>query len=122
MRHPLVTENDPRRGVSIATLAREYSRGSHVPLHAHGSDHLVYASRGVMEVASGQSVWLLPPHFGLWIPAHTAHHIHMPDCVSMRTLYLRRRLYNSWRTCTVFHVAPLLRELIFEIVRVGNVQ
>jgi len=40
----------------------------------------------------------------------------------MRTLYLRSGLHNAWPTCTVFHVAPLLRELIFEILRVGNLR
>ena len=122
VRQSIERENDPRRGVSVATLARDYSRGFHVGLHAHGSDQLIYASRGVMEVASGESVWMLPPHFGLWIPAHTPHQIRMPERVSMRTLYLRPALTRLPPACTVLHVAPLLRELIFEIVRVGELR
>src|SRR5260221_12808300 len=93
MRHAIVTENDPRRGVSSAALAREYPRGSSVEQHAHGSDQLVYASSGVMEVASGESLWLLPPRFGLWIPCRVQHQIRMPEHVSMRTLYLRPGLH-----------------------------
>jgi AraC-like DNA-binding protein len=46
----------------------------------------------------------------------------MPEHVSMRTLYLRPRLTNLERRCTVLHVSPLLRELIIEIVRVGNLR
>ena len=122
MRQAIERENDPRRGVSIATLARDYSRGSQVDLHAHGSDQLIYASRGVMEVASGESVWMLPPHFGLWIPARTPHRIRMPERVSLRTLYLRPSLTNLTPACAVLHVGPLLRELIFEIVRVGELR
>lgn len=123
MRQPvLVTENDPGRGLSITTHAREYPRESQIPLHAHGSDQLVYASRGVMEIASDQSLWVLPPHFGLWIPARTEHTVRMPERVSMRTLYLRSGIHQAWTTCTVFHVAPLLRELIFEIVRIGRIR
>ena len=122
MRQAIEHENDPRRGVSVATLARDYSRGFRVNLHAHGSDQLIYASRGVMEVASGESVWMLPPHFGLWIPARTPHHIRMPERVSMRTLYLRPALTGLTRACRVLHVGPLLRELIFEIVRAGELR
>jgi AraC-like DNA-binding protein len=122
MRHNLVRENDPKRGVSISTLAREYSRGSHIPEHAHGSNQLIYASRGVMEVASGQSLWKIPPHFGLWIPARTPHQIRMPEAVSMRTLYLRPALAHLWVACTVLHVGSLLRELIIEIARVGQLR
>src|SRR4051812_19186032 len=122
MRHTLVRENDPTRGVSVSTLAREYSRGCHVSLHAHGSDQLIYASLGVMEVASGQDLWITPPHCGLWIPARTPHHIRMPERVSMRTLYLRPALRRAAPECKVLHIGPLLRELIFEIVRVGRLR
>jgi AraC-like DNA-binding protein len=122
VRHLTVTENDPPPGVSIATHALDYPRGSRVELHAHNSGQLVYASRGVMEVASGQSRWIIPPHFGLWIPARTPHSIYMPERVSMRTLYLRRTLTRMAAACTVFHVGPLMRELIFEIVRADRLR
>ncbi len=149
MRHDLVTENDPPRGISVSSLAREYPRGSQVPAHSHGSDQIVYASCGVMEVASGHnllgnsrtagsasrvsgpladrnadpcSLWMIPPHFGLWIPARTSHQIRMPEAVSMRTLYLRPGLAAMGTSCVVFHVTPFLRELIFEIVRTGRLR
>ena len=122
MRQAIVRENDPARGISVATHSQEYPPGFHVSLHAHGSDQLIYASRGVMEVTSGQQVWMIPPHFGLWIPARTPHRIRMPERVDMRTLYLRPVLTNLERSCTVLHVGPLLRELIFEIVRVGRLR
>jgi AraC-like DNA-binding protein len=119
----ILTEYDPKRGVSIATLAYEYPSGFRVPEHAHGSDQLIYAIRGVMEVFSGQSVWLIPPHFALWIPARTSHRIQMPGPVSMRTLYWRPGLASpSSRGCAVLHVTPLLRELIIEAVRIGQLR
>jgi AraC-like DNA-binding protein len=113
---------DPKRGVSIATLAYEYTSGYRVADHAHGSDQLIYAIRGVMEVSSGQSAWLIPPHFALWIPAFTRHRIHMPRPVSMRTLYLRPGLAGLPSRCEVLHVTPLLRELIVETVRLGQLR
>jgi len=76
-----------------------------------------------MEVSSGQSVWLIPPHFALWIPARTSHRINMPGPVSMRTLYLRTNLTARLEPCcAVLHVTPLLRELIVETVRVGQLR
>lgn len=123
LRHGLITEYDPGRGVSISTLAYEYPRGFQVPEHAHGSDQLVYAIRGVMEVSAGTSMWLIPPHFGMWIPAGTLHSIKMPGSVSMRTLYIRRGLASRLpATCTVFHITPLLRELIVEAVRIKELR
>ncbi|MGA2039290.1 MAG: helix-turn-helix transcriptional regulator [Bryobacteraceae bacterium] len=124
MRHDeILTEFDPKRGVSVATLAYDYPRGFRVPEHAHGSDQLIYAIRGAMEVSAGQSVWLIPPHFALWIPARTHHRIHMPGAVSMRTLYLRPGLASPFsQGCAVLHVTPLLRELILETVRIGRLR
>jgi AraC-like DNA-binding protein/mannose-6-phosphate isomerase-like protein (cupin superfamily) len=119
----VLTEYDPKRGVSVATLAYEYPSRFQVPEHAHGSDQLIYAISGLMEVSSDQSMWLIPPHFALWIPARTHHRIHMPGPVSMRTLYLRTGLAaRSEPRCAVLHVTPLLRELIVETVRAGRLR
>jgi len=119
----LLTEYDPKPGVSISTLAYEYPPGFHVPEHAHGSDQMIYATRGVMEIASGQSFWLIPPHFAIWIPARTPYNIRMPGAVSMRTLYLRPGLASRLPSaCTVLHVTPLLRELVVEAVRIGQLR
>jgi AraC-like DNA-binding protein/mannose-6-phosphate isomerase-like protein (cupin superfamily) len=118
----IVTENDPGRGVSVATFANEYPRGFHLEPHAHLSAQLMYASSGVMQVTAGRSVWTIPPHFGLWIPAGTVHEITMPERVSMRTLYLRPRLFDRWTTCTVLHVSPFLRHLVIEIVGNGGLR
>jgi AraC-like DNA-binding protein len=123
LRHGLITKYDPKRGVLISTLAYEYPPGFRVAEHAHGSDQLVYASSGVMEVSAGQGVWLIPPHFAIWIPARTTHSIRMHGSVSMRTLYLRPGLATGLpSTCMILHVTPLLRELIVETVRIQELR
>src|SRR5579872_6675570 len=124
MRHMgCITEFDPKPGSPVATLAYEYPPGFHVPEHSHGSDQIIFATRGVMEVSSGQSFWLIPPQFAIWIPAYVTHQIRMPGAVSMRTLYLRRGLASrAPAPCTVLHVTPLFRELIVEAVRIGHLR
>jgi AraC-like DNA-binding protein len=117
MRHSF----DPGPGVSVSSLAYEYSPAWRIPEHTHASDQLVYASSGVMEVTATRCQWLIPPQFAVWIPARVPHAIRMPAAVSMRTLYLRPGLARR-RDCVVLHVTPLLRELIVEAVRVGNLK
>jgi AraC-like DNA-binding protein len=86
--------------------------------HAHGSDQLIYATEGVMEVSSGQSIWTIPPQFALWIPAKVVHRIRMLSMVGMRSLYFRIGVVTRRpMRCSVIYVAPLLRELILEVVR-----
>jgi AraC-like DNA-binding protein len=119
----IIRNYDPKRGVSVATLAYEYTAGFWIPEHAHESDQLIYAIRGIMEVYSGQSRWLIPPQFALWIPARTLHQIHMTGAVSMRTLYFRPGLISRLPAdCAVLYVTPLLRELIVETVRIGQLR
>ena len=119
----VLTEYDPKRGVSIASLAYGYPSRFQVTEHAHRSDQLIYAISGLMEVSSDQSMWLIPPHFALWIPARTHHRIYMPGPVSMRTLYLRTGLVaRSEPHCAVLYVTSLLRELIVETVSVGQLR
>jgi AraC-like DNA-binding protein len=124
MRQPrILREYDPPPGVSVAALAYEYPAGAHVPDHAHGSDQLIYAIQGIMEVSSGQSVWMIPPQFALWIPCGTFHRIRMTGEVCMRTLYFRpRAVLRASPLCSVLCVTPLLRELIVEAVRLRRLQ
>lgn len=119
----ILRDFDPKRGVSVSSLAYEYPSGYLVPNHAHGSDQFIYATSGVMELHSGQSLWLIPPSFALWVPALTFHRIRMPSAVSMRTLYLRPGLVKRPEsTCAVLNVTPLLRELVVESVRIGQLR
>jgi AraC-like DNA-binding protein/quercetin dioxygenase-like cupin family protein len=116
-------EFDPGSGISVATLSYEYTAGHQVAEHAHGSDQLIYATRGVMEVSSGRDIWWIPPHFALWIPARTFHRIRMSSAVSMRTLYIRPGLVSGFGSGrAVLQVSPLLRELILETVRMSKLR
>lgn len=119
----ILREYDPRPGDSVSALDYEYPAGAQVPRHAHGSDQLLYAIDGMMEVSSGRSIWTIPPQFALWMPARTFHQIRMPGRVRMRTLYFRPGV--APRTPpgpSLIYVAPLLRELIVEAVRLGRLR
>jgi len=123
MRHqtPLDREREPGAGIAISSFARDYGAGARVAAHAHASDQLIFATRGVMEVSGGRHCWLIPPQFAVWIPARTTHAIRMATAASMRTVYLRPGVARQLpKTCTVIHVRPLLRELIVEAVEIGS--
>jgi len=107
----------------VSALDWEYPRGAQVPEHAHASDQLIYATQGIMEVTSGQSVWVIPPEFALWIPAKTSHRIRMDGIVRMRTLYFRPGLVTRGPAHgTVLHISSFMRELIVEAVRLGKLR
>lgn len=112
-----------RRHSQITTLTHDYPAGHVVPLHFHDFDQLVYASRGVMTVRTGDGTWVVPTRRAVWIPAAVPHSITMSGTVAMRTLYLRPRLARTLpRGCCVVNVSPLLKELILHACAVATLK
>lgn len=97
----------------IATLRSEYAAGRLFAEHFHERDQLIYACQGVMTVATSQGIWVVPTQRAVWIPSPLPHAVRMVSSVSLRTLYLKRKLARSLpKDCCVVNVSPLLRELI----------
>src|SRR5580692_2050236 len=93
----------------VTTLSRDYPAGHVIPLHFHDRDQLVYASRGVMTVRTGDGTWVVPPQRAVWIPARISHTITMSGVVAMRTLYLKPKIAVALpRSCCVINVSTLL--------------
>jgi AraC-like DNA-binding protein/quercetin dioxygenase-like cupin family protein len=111
------------RRSQITTLTHDYPAGHLVPSHFHDRDQLVYASRGVMTVRTGEGTWVVPPHRAVWIPAAVPHTISMSGKVAMRTLYFRPRLARTLpRGCCVVNVPPLLKELILHACTLASLK
>ena len=122
-RQTAVFDRLPVDSAPIATLTHDYASGHVIPLHFHDRDQLVFASRGVMTVATGGCAWVVPMHRAVWIPARTAHTITMSGSVAMRTLYFRPRLAASLpRECCVVNVPALLKELILHACACGSLR
>jgi len=89
-------------------------------LHFHDRDQLVYASRGVMTVRTGDGTWVVPTHRAVWIPATVPHTITMSGAVAVRTLYLKPQVARTLpRGCCVVQVSALLKELILHACTLG---
>ncbi len=107
-------------GFPVRGLAVTYRDGHRLDRHTHPWGQLVYAASGVMRVVTPDAAWLTPPTRAIWVPANTPHEIEMRGVVAMRTLYLAPAGGNPrLETCRAIEVAPLLRELILHIVRLG---
>lgn len=123
------SRHDPDATIEIRTFGVTFGRGQTapprhlVPPGIAAWDQLVYATRGVMTVRTGECAWLVPPHRGVWIRAGVQYRVEMSGVVALRMLYLRPRRgvrgAVSTNPCTVVNVSPLLRELIVRAVQVG---
>lgn len=81
---------------------------------------LIWASRGVITVNVGPSLWVVPPHQALWLPPTLAHNVRMSGTGTLRRVYFSRILSRRLpREPQVIVVAPLLRELLRRTLHLG---
>jgi AraC-like DNA-binding protein len=103
--------------VAIRCLAATYYGGFHIKPHRHHWGQLIYAAAGVLRVRSGAAMWIVPPARAVWVPAGVEHEIHGLGDFAMRTLYFPTGLVVQLPgECCAIDVAPLLRELVLELV------
>lgn len=97
----------------LAAFARDYVEGEAVPPHRHARAQLLYATRGVMRVATEAAGFVVPPGHALWVPAGEPHAVATEGGVAMRALFLRADAAAAGPVAvTALAVSPLLRELI----------
>jgi len=115
MRQPL-HEDD----LIVRTLALGLPSGQRLSGHEHAWPQLVYATSGVMTVATEMGVWVVPTQRAAWIPTGMEHEIVTTGVVAMRTLYFRPEFSSRLPTrCVVIQVTDLLRELVRRIIQTG---
>ena len=105
----------------VISYGVELKDGEVLPFHRHRRAQLVYASRGVITVATRNAAFVVPPQRAVWMPAQVEHRINAHRAVAMRSLYVEpeMELHTPTAPC-VLQVSPLLRELILSMVAQGN--
>ncbi len=98
----------------VAAMPKDFPSGHHIARHSHERGQLLYATRGVMRVATDQGTGVVPPQRALWIPPGVEHEIRMSGAVAMRTLYIAANTAAAAlpADCQVIEVSELLRALI----------
>ena len=112
--------NEVGDGFWIRSLAETHRAGGRIPRHDHPWGQLAYAIRGVMHISTPAALWIVPPTRAVWIPPRRPHEISMQGETAMRTLYIDPVSAAPLpKSETVLEVAPLLRELILHILKIG---
>ena len=67
----------------MAGYAHDYVSGHETGLHHHPRAQLLFATAGVMRIATEPASFTVPPGTGLWVPANTLHAVRMDGAVRM---------------------------------------
>lgn len=99
-----------------------YAEGPHlIHGHAHPRAQILYPIRGVYRCRTPLGSWILPAGQALWMPSHMFHEIHAKDSVRSLLMFIDEAFTDGLpKQCVVIEVSPLLRELIFKAVHMGN--
>jgi AraC-like DNA-binding protein len=100
------------------TLSRQLVGGTVIDAHRHDGNQIVYASQGVLSVATDAGTWVAPASRAIWVPAGTTHQHRAYGKTVLHTVGLPARA-DPLRTNrpAVLMVGPLLRELIIAYTR-----
>ena len=80
---------------------------------------LTFATRGHLEVITDDVRRIVPADRAVWVPAGTPHTAVMRAPVSMRSIFVAAAAVPSLPRVRTIVVAPLLRELILHVCRLG---
>lgn len=100
------------------TLSRGLAGGTVIDAHRHDGNQIVYASQGVLSVATDAATWVAPASRAIWVPAGTTHEHRAYGRTVLHTVGLPPgadplRISRP----AVLAVDPLLRELIIAYTR-----
>ncbi|MGW4271903.1 AraC family transcriptional regulator [Streptomyces seoulensis] len=100
----------------VLAIGTDYPPGHLLPYHTHRRVQVLHAETGVMELATTEGTWTVPPDRAVLIPAGTRHQVSMPG-VSTRSLYIEPAAVPWFPTrCQVVEVSALLRQLLLAAV------
>lgn len=106
----------------VRSSASDLAPGQVIGEHAHAWHQLIHASAGVLMIATERGSWVVPSHWGVWVPAGMRHAIRASGRAAFRTVYVAPGCVPDLPgACTAVTVSPLLRELILRVVAIGMV-
>jgi AraC-like DNA-binding protein len=106
------TANSP-----ILAITRASTSGHEGPdvreTHTHAAPEFLWTTTATMTVTTESRDWLLPPGYGIWIPAHVPHAgaVRHPGEGGLMTMD-PGRCPIGWTAVTGVRISPLLRELL----------
>jgi AraC-like DNA-binding protein len=100
----------------------KWEKRSPIP-HQHDCIQILHISSGCGRVETADGIWIVPPNRGVLIPPHKLHSASSSKAFEVNNLYFPQEYASLFvsKTCFVFNVTPLLKELFDHVVRLPSV-
>jgi AraC-like DNA-binding protein len=112
-RYPLEQSSlDSLPQAAVALMLEPGQNDTEVPVHRHRKGQLVVAYRGGIVCTVPDGVWMVPPQFGVWIPAEIEHSNRVTANARVCFLLVERGIAALPDQCCTLMLSPLILELI----------
>ncbi|OCW59098.1 AraC family transcriptional regulator [Hoeflea olei] len=102
----------------FSVLRAHKPRGAALPQHSHDHAQLVFAASGMVQVHTGEGVWLVPPQLTAWIPSGVPHRLDILTDAELWMVHWQPAAMAAWAPpafpdrAFASRVTPLLRALL----------
>lgn len=106
--------DDPDAAPALMVGRVEEWEPGYVDSHLHLKHQLMFATQGVLHVATASNEWILPPSRAIWITSNTLHSVRLKKPALANVLYIQPDALTDpdLGECFVLDASPLVKELI----------
>lgn len=99
-----------RPAVARQLTFSDYER--EVPIHSHRKGQLIMALHGAVTCTADNSIWIVPPNCGVWIPGGISHTARATSNAKLSYLFVEPGTANLPAECCALSISPMIREMI----------
>jgi AraC-like DNA-binding protein/quercetin dioxygenase-like cupin family protein len=99
--------------VALRLLFEEHE--AEIPVHRHHKSQLVLALRGAVTCQVANTLWIVPPQCGMWIPGGIPHSNRATSNAQLCYLFVEPDSVVMPRHCCTPSITPMVREMILHL-------
>lgn len=97
----------------LTTLRYDSSSDRTWDFEVHSEHELLWSGAGKVSLEANQTLWMVPPTLGIWIPSGVPHRVHAePGSVTYATYIKPEEHTPEWNTVSGIGMPAVLRELM----------
>lgn len=96
-----------------------WQQQSEIPFHHHRKGQLILALHGGITCEVENAMWIVPPHYAVWIPGNVMHSNRASAQARLCFLFIEPGAVTMPERCCTLKISPLVKELILTLAERG---
>ena len=106
---------DQERDAAAAFHIQVVEDEQHIPRHQHRKGQLILALHGAITCEVENALWMVPPHYAIWVPGQQPHSNRATPSARLCFLFIEPGAVSLPDYCCTLKISPLVRELILTL-------